>query len=142
MYDYGVNAILEFMTGGVLIFSFAISIFFLVAYWKLFTKAGEPGWATLVPIYDLIVFLRIAKLSAWWFLLACALLFIPFINFIVPFIFNIFVMHGVSTNFGKDSGFTVGLVLLPIVFIPILAFGSAEYLQSGYIDGIESLGNL
>ena len=141
MYDYGVNTILEMMTGGFLIFYFGISIFFLVAYWKLFTKAGEPGWAIIVPIYNVIVMLKIAG-KPWWWIFMPLIGIIPLVGWIVAMVFSVLVMHGISTNFGKDSGFTVGLVLLPIVFIPILAFGSAEYLQSGYIDGIESLENL
>jgi hypothetical protein len=51
-------------------------------------------------------------------------------------------MHGISTNFGKDSGFTVGLVLLPFVFIPILAFGSSEYLANGNVQIVDGINDL
>ena len=87
--------------------------------WKIFTKAGKPGWASIIPIYNVFVMLDIAGKPAWWFLL----FLIPFVNFIV----GILVIAGIATNFGKGGGFVVGMILLPIVFYPILAFGSAQY---------------
>jgi hypothetical protein len=87
--------------------------------WKVFSKAGQPGWAIIVPIYNVIVMLKVAGKPLWWILL----MFIPFVNMIV----GILVMAALAKNFGKGAGFTVGLVLLPMIFIPILGFGSAQY---------------
>jgi uncharacterized membrane protein YhaH (DUF805 family) len=87
--------------------------------WIIFNKAGKPGWAVLIPIYNIIVFLQVAGKPWWWLFLFC----IPFVNIV----FMIIAYHGISRNFGKDAGFTVGLVLLGIIFFPILAFGDAQY---------------
>ena len=97
----------------------AVVIFFIVATWKVFTKAGEPGWAIFVPIYNAIVWLRICGKPAWWIIL----LIIPFVNFIIALLANL----GMAKNFGKSSGFGIGLWLLGPIFIPILAFGDAKY---------------
>jgi hypothetical protein len=97
----------------------AIALFLIVAMWKLFTKAGKPGWAAIVPIYNIIVLLEIVGRPAWWFLLY----FIPLVNIVVL----IMVMLDLAKSFGKDTGFAVGLILLSIIFLPILAFGDARY---------------
>jgi hypothetical protein len=96
-----------------------IGLISIIALWKVFTKAGKPGWAAIVPIYNLIVLLQIANKPAWWVIL----MLIPFLNFI----FMIIVFIGLAEAFGKGVGFALGLVFLGIVFLPILAFGSAQY---------------
>ena len=105
--------------GAIGIIYLALIVFLIVTMWKIFTKAGKPGWASIIPIYNIFVMLDIAGKPAWWFLL----FLIPFVNFIV----GILVIAGIATNFGKGGGFVVGMILLPIVFYPILAFGSAQY---------------
>jgi hypothetical protein len=97
----------------------AVIVFFLAALWKVFTKAGQPGWAAIIPIYNCIVLLQIAGKPVWWILL----LLIPLVNIVV----GVMMWHGVSTNFGKGVGFTLGLIFLGIIFIPILAWGDAQY---------------
>jgi hypothetical protein len=91
----------------------------VAAGWKIFTKAGEPGWAAIIPIYNVIVLLKIAGKPAWWIIL----LLIPVVNFVI----SILVAAGLAKNFGKGTGFVVGLVLLPFIFYLILGFGSAQY---------------
>lgn len=91
----------------------------VVCMWKVFTKAGEPGWASIVPIYNIVVLLKISGKPWWWLLL----LFIPFVNFIIM----ILAMLGLAKNFGKGGGFAVGLVFLGFIFFPILAFGDARF---------------
>jgi hypothetical protein len=86
-------------------------------------EAGQPGWACIVPIYNILVLLKVAGKPWWWILLMC----IPIVNFVIL----IMVYHGISVNFGKDAGFTIGLILLPIIFIPILGFGKAQYIGTG-----------
>jgi hypothetical protein len=105
---------------GTIIFIYLAFIILMIAsMWTIFSKAGKPGWAALVPIYNLIVLLDIVGKPWWWLLL----MFIPIVNFVVI----IMIYHNLSLSFGKGAGFTVGLILLGIVFLPLLAFGDAEY---------------
>lgn len=94
-------------------------IVMIVAQWKLFSKAGKPGWASLVPVYNTVVMLEIVGRPTWWILL---LLF----PCTAPIILVIMAVD-LAKSFGKGGGFAVGLILLGIVFFPILAFGSAQY---------------
>ena len=97
----------------------AIIIAVIAGVWRTFEKAGEPGWASIVPIYNAIVLCRIAGKPEWWFLL----LLIPFVNLIVAIILAV----SVAENFGKGTGFGLGLAFLGFIFYPILGFGSARY---------------
>ena len=113
----------------VLLILLAITIFIIVAMWKVFTKAGKPGWTILIPFYNSYIFLKIAGKPGWWLIL----LFIPIVNIFI----GIIAVIGFANNFGKGVGFAIGLILLPIVFYPILAFGSAEY-QVASVEVTES----
>ena len=97
----------------------AIIVGIIAGIWKVFTKAGKPGWAALIPIYNAIVILEIAGKPLWWIIL----LLIPVVNFVVAILVNI----AVAEKFGKSSGFGVGLALLGFIFYPILGFGDAKY---------------
>jgi hypothetical protein len=92
-------------------------------WWGVLVKAGEPGWASLVPIYNLVVLFRIAGMPAWY----VAVMFIPFLGAIASVVLLIMVDIELSNRFNMGGGFTVGLILLPFIFYPILGFGSAEY---------------
>ncbi len=97
----------------------AVTILMIVAMWKVFVKAEKPGWAAIIPVYNLIVMIQISKKSMWNLLLW----FLPIVQ-----IYSIIVVHhGVSKRFGKGAGFTAGLILLPFIFWPILGFGDAKY---------------
>jgi hypothetical protein len=110
--------------GGVMGFVyFAVLVFVIVAMWKLFTKAGEPGWYSIIPIWSTIVLLKIVGRPMWWFLL----FFVPVVNIVIMII----VLNDLSKSFGKGVGFTVGLVLLPYIFMLILGFGGSPYLGPG-----------
>ena len=102
-----------------LLFNMLIGLILVIAQWKLFVKAGQPGWATLVPIYNLIVMMEIAGKPGWWVLM----MFIPFVNII----FSIMMTMALARNFGQSDGFGIGMILLPIVFFPILGFGDSKY---------------
>lgn len=102
-----------------LIFMLALVVFLIAAQWKIYAKAGKPGWACIVPIYNQIVLLEIVGKPWWWFFL----FLIPLVNIV----FLIWVANLLSKSFGKSEGFTVGLILLPIIFYPILGFGDAKY---------------
>ena len=104
-------------------------VIILISYWKIFEKAGKPEWAAIVPFYNMFIMVEVAQKPTWWF----AMMFVPFANIV----FMIMIMNGVSKSFGKTEGFTVGLVLLPIIFFPILAFGSAKYLDKGNSVAVE-----
>ena len=97
----------------------AIMVLIIAGMWKVFVKAGKPGWACLIPIYNVIVLLEIAGKELWWIIL----LLIPFVNFVVLILVGI----AIAEKFGKGAGFGVGLALLPMVFYPILGFGDARY---------------
>ncbi len=96
-----------------------IALFLIVAMWKVFTKAGQPGWASIIPIYNLYIWCKIVGRPWWWILL----MLIPFVNFIILIILCI----DTAKSFGKGAGFGIGLALLGIIFWPILGFGSAQY---------------
>ena len=103
----------------VLVIWCAVFLLMIAAMWKVFTKAGQPGWGVLIPIYNLYLMCKIAGRPGWWLLL----MLIPFVNFIIAIILNI----DIAKNFGKGAGFAVGMLLLPFIFWPILGFGSAQY---------------
>jgi hypothetical protein len=100
-------------------FFFAIALFLIVAEWKIYTKAGKPGWAVLIPFYNYYVLLKIVGKPGWWLLW----MFVPFANFIVI----IWVINLLSKSFGHGVGFTLGLIFLSIIFVPILGFGDSKY---------------
>ena len=97
----------------------AVMLIMIVAFWKVFTKAGQPGWAILIPIYNVYVMCKIAGRPGWWVIL----MLIPFVNFIIAIILSI----DIAKAFGKGAGFGIGLALLPFIFYPVLGFGSAQY---------------
>jgi hypothetical protein len=105
--------------GGFMFVMFVLAIFLIIAIWKIFNKAGQPGWAVLIPIYNTYIMLKVSGKPGWWLVL----LFIPIVNFVV----SIIVTVALATRFGKGGGFAVGLIFLPVIFLPILAFGSATY---------------
>ncbi len=85
-----------------------------IGYWKLFTKAGKPGWAALVPVYNVIIILQIINKPWWWLLL----MIIPFVGLIwAVWSTNLFVK-----SYGKDVAYTIGFLLLPFIFVPLLGF--------------------
>ena len=98
----------------------------IIAMWKLFTKAGQKGWKSLIPIYSTVVLFRIAKISPWLLLLYLTS-FIPFIGWIVIIALNAYFAYKLAKAFGKDGGYAVGIFFLPVIFYMILAFGKAEY---------------
>ena len=96
-----------------------VALLLIIAMWKVFTKARQPGWASIIPIYNLYVWCKIVGRPWWWILL----MLIPFVNFIILIILSI----DLAKSFGKGAGFGIGLALLGIIFWPILGFGSAQY---------------
>jgi len=97
-----------------------VAAIMIIAHWKIYEKAGKPGWAAIIPIYNLIVLLEIVGKPLWWIIL----FFIPCVNIV----FLVWVTNLLSKSFGQSEGFTVGLLLLGVVFYPILGFGNYKYL--------------
>ena len=102
-----------------LIVGVVVAIIMIAAMWKIFTKAGQPGWACLIPIYNIYVLCQIVGRPGWWVIL----MFIPFVNFIIAIILCI----DLAKSFGQGVGFGIGLVFLGFIFCPILGFGSTQY---------------
>jgi len=117
--DGGSSGMLAAMGTGVLIVYLAFLVLMIASLWKIFSKAGKPGWAAIVPIYNIIVLLEIVGKPWWWLFLLC----IPFLNII----FAIIVVHRLSLSFGQGVGTTILLLLVGIIGYPMLAFGSATY---------------
>ena len=101
------------------LFWLALVILVIVGMWKTFSKAGKPGWAAIIPIYNVIVLLEIAGKPIWWIIL----LLIPLVNLVILILVSI----AVAEKFGKGAGFGLGLAILGFIFYPILGFGSARY---------------
>ena len=97
----------------------AMIIVMIAAQWMVFTKAGQPGWACLIPILNFLVILKLVKRPMWWILL----LLIPVVNFVTLVI----VVLDLAKAFGKGVGFAIGLIILGPIFYLILGFGSATY---------------
>src|SRR5215217_9684409 len=107
------------------IFYLAFIVFYIYTMWKIYVKAGFQGWEAIVPIYNVLVLMKIIGKPWWWILM----FFIPVVNIV----FAVWTANMLSKSFGKEEGFTVGLVLLGFIFYPILAFGDAQY-QGPYGD--------
>jgi len=99
-----------------------VAVFMLIAMWKVYTKAGRAGWGCIIPIYNVYLMMKIAGKPGWWLIL----MFVPIVNIIIGIIATI----GIANNFGKGGGFAVGLILLPIIFYPMIAWGDAAYVGS------------
>ncbi|MCI8508790.1 MAG: hypothetical protein HFJ06_09550 [Lachnospiraceae bacterium] len=97
----------------------ALLVLSIVAFWRIFTKAGEPGWASIVPFYNIYVLYKIAFGNGWYFLT----LLIPLANAV----FGIMLYFKLAKAFGHGPGFGFGLLFLNPIFILILAFDSSEY---------------
>jgi len=109
----------------ILLLELAVVVFLIASIWKVFTKAGQPGWASIIPIYNAYILLKIAGRPGWWLLLY----FIPVVNFVIAIIVSI----DVAKAFGKGGGFGLGQALLSFIFYPILAFGDAAYIRTASV---------
>jgi hypothetical protein len=106
--------------GGVFFLIWLVVVVVIVAgLWKVFEKAGEPGWAAIVPIYNLIVLVKISGKEMWWVIL----FFLPCANFVAAVMISL----EIAKKFGQSTGYGIGLALLPFIFYPMLGFGSAQY---------------
>ena len=109
------------LLGAYFVFVLVIAVVMLISMWKIYSKAGQPGWAVLVPIYNMIVLLNIVRKPVWWILL----MLIPFVSFIIV----ILIYLELAKVYGKSTGFGLGIIFLPFIFLPMLAFGDAQYVK-------------
>ncbi|QDV28935.1 hypothetical protein Spb1_08020 [Planctopirus ephydatiae] len=103
----------------ILLVELALFVLIIAGLWKIFTKAGKPGWAAIIPIYNLIVLLEIVGRPLWWIIL----MLIPCVNIVI----GVIVYIDLAKSFGKDVAWGIGLLLLPFIFVPLLGFGDAKY---------------
>lgn len=106
-------------SGGFLVVWVAFVVLYIAGLWKTFEKAGEDGWKAIIPIYNVIVLLKIVGRPWWWLLL----MLIPCVNFVIWII----IASDLSKSFGQGTGFTIGLIFLPAIFVMILGFGNSRY---------------
>jgi len=109
---------------GIGVGSFAFLVFIVIeiaAVWRIFVKAGDRGWKAIIPIWNTLIVLKIVGRPWWWIFLYL----IPIVWWIV----YIIVYYDLAKSFGKGVGFAVGVILLPFIFVPILGFGSSQYVE-------------
>lgn len=118
----------------VVIVYLAFIVFLIASVWKVYEKAGEPGWAAIVPFYSFYILCKFTGTKNWW------LMFIPLANIYIIIV----ALINLSKSFGKDSSFAIGLILLGFIFYPILGFGSAQYLgpkgETAFQSDIDAIG--
>jgi hypothetical protein len=107
------------MSGVAWVFWLLFVVLAVVATWKIYTKAGQPGWAAIIPIYNWLVLLRIIGRPWWWLLL----LLVPFLNIVI----YILMMLNLAKSYGRGVGFAIGLIVFPVIWLLILGFGSSQY---------------
>ena len=112
MNDYSVNPV-------IIIIYLAVVVLEIVASWKIFTKAGKPGWAILIPIYNIVVMLEIVGKPIWWIVL----LFIPIVNIVIMII----IVYNLVLRFGQPGWHVILALFLSIIYYPYLAFSKASY---------------
>jgi hypothetical protein len=101
------------------IISLAFAALMIASMWLMFTKAGQPGWAAIIPIFNVYTLLKVVGRPGWWLILYI----IPIVDVIV----QIIVCLDLARSFGKGGGFALGLIFLPFIFYPVLGFGRDRY---------------
>jgi len=98
----------------------AVIVLIIAGMWKMFVKAGQQGWLSIIPILNTYVIIKLAGREGWWILL----FLIPCVNIVVAII----VYMDLAQKFGKSAAYGLGLIFLPFIFIPVLGFGDAEFI--------------
>jgi hypothetical protein len=97
----------------------AFAILVIAGLWKVFVKAGHPGWGAIIPFYNTYLLIKVAGRPGWWLIL----MFIPVVNFIIWIIIAL----DIAKNFGHGVGYGILLILIPAIMYLVLGFGSDEY---------------
>jgi len=112
-----------------LLATLALTIAVFAGFWKIFEKADKPGWAAIVPIYNLYVLVKVSGNAWWWFVL----FFVPLLNFFATLKISI----DLAGKFDRGILFGLGLAFLSFVFYPLLGFGDYQYQHAtGSADGV------
>ena len=126
MSDLGIDSIFIGLISAYFGVTILIVLVFIIAGWRLFSKAGKPGWAIIVPFYNLYIYTQIIKRPGWWILLYFSIA-IPAVGALGLVFLSIIDQLRLAKVFGRSAGFGVGLILLGWVFFPILAFSESQY---------------
>lgn len=124
----GTSAVIGSIVGTYSIIILALYVLQIIAQWKIFAKAGQAGWKSLIPIYNMVVFYKIVGLSPWLLLLYLTAV-IPIVGYIAILVLTIVSKVKLGKAFGQETGFIIGLILLPSIFDLILAFGKSTYVR-------------
>ena len=119
MLDSANQGALAAMAGTYSLFGLVWAAILIASMWKIFSKAGQPGWAAIVPIYNYYIMLKVVGRPGWWIIL----LFVPLVNVVIA----LMVTYDLAKAFGKGMGYFLGLLFLGFIFYPMLGFGSARY---------------
>jgi len=119
------------LLGSMLLIIGAIGLILIIGIWKTFSKAGKPGWHSIIPLLNTYTLAEIGGKPGWWGIVALLVGIIPIVGAIASLVMFVMIWDGVSKGFGKGTGFTVGLILLSPIFILILGFGNAQYTGIG-----------
>lgn len=118
--DAGVFAGIAALMGAYWLITMVLVVITLVAMWKIFVKAGKPGWAAIIPIYNIVVLMEICGRPGWWVIWY----FVPIAQLVVMIIVSL----DLAKKFGKSTVFAIfGLIFFPIIGYPMLGFGKSEY---------------
>jgi hypothetical protein len=104
----------------ILLCELLIIVVLVASSWVIFTKAGRQGWEAIIPVYNTYVMTVIVGRPWWWLLL----MFVPLVNLVIAFV----LLVDLAKSFGKDIAYAIGMLLLPFIFFPMLAFGEATYM--------------
>lgn len=121
--DTASSGTLMAMMGVYWFISLIVAVIVIAGLWKVFSKAGEAGWQAIIPIWNIVVLLKIVGRPIWWIIL----FLIPVVNLII----GIIVVYDLAKSFGHGVGYTLGLLFLSFIFYPMLGFGSSRYLGPG-----------
>lgn len=150
MYNEEILGMLMASLATIAVISIILCVLMIIAWWKIFTKAGEKGWKAIIPVYNSYTMYKVSwKTSMWWIMLAVSIvciigasmlsssttaspsvigLILYWAAGIVMFVIQIIFSVKLAKSFGKGGGFAVGLIFLNIIFMLILAFGNAQYI--------------
>lgn len=134
MNDLGIGNVFIGLIGTYFGLTILVVLVFIIAGWRLFSKAGKPGWAIVVPFYNLYIYTQIIKRPGWWILLYFSIA-IPTVGALGLVFLSIIDQLRLAKVFGRSAGFGVGLILLGWVFFPILAFSESQYDAHLVVEG-------
>lgn len=134
MSDLGIDSIIIGLIGAYFGVTILIVLVFIIAGWRLFSKAGKPGWAIIIPFYNLYIYTQIIQRPGWWILLYFSIA-IPAVGALALVFLSIVDQLRLAKVFGRSAGFGVGLILLGWIFFPILAFSGSQYDAHRVVEG-------